>query len=585
MAVIYALLRVRLNNVQNVFVHQKINHRRNRHYFSANGPFLLLPLALKWGLFSILALFILPLVYGTDVSAAELNITIPTDPLLVTVSADGSAKESSPANVTVTSDAYWGYTLSVKSNDANGALTNGNSKINSIGTGITSLSQFTNNTWGFKVSGEGITAPNNYRQGPTTATTNLAITTGQKGSQETGTYSFTLATKVDNTIPAGTYTGTFTFMATANSVNYTINFNMRNGTGGPSTMSSQTENATVKLASSVPTNGDHVFLGWCDQEVTGNGPCNGTIYQPDENYVLKSADESATLYAMYDGDTVYMQNWKGCSKYLTKNVQFTLTDKRDNKKYFVAKLADDNCWMTENLDYDVVANIPLTSETTDLGYANADGTSNVGGNGNYQWTPDKSTYETQEYASYREITTIQESYDPGDRCWNGVMFTYDVSNGLETRTTACSQHDPTHWHLGNYYNYGAAVAQNDTSSKKVDGEKYDTSVCPAGWRLPEKGGDPSYPNLFNKSKDNGHEVTIGQGGNIDKVPFYLFYAGGANYNSAWQIGLKGLYRSNAVSGTVGSYALETHLGSMSFGMSNPGPRRAHAFPVRCVARS
>ena len=367
MAVIYALLRVRLNNVQNIFVHQKSNHRRNRHYFSANGPFLLLPLALKWGLLSLLAMFIVPCIMAKGAYAASLTVEVPRDPFSVTVSADSTAKESSPANVTVTSDAYWGYTLSVKSNDANGALTNGNSKINSIGTGITSLSQFTNNTWGFKVSGEGVTDPNNYRQGPTTVTTNLATTTGKKGGQETGTYSFTLAAKVDNTIPTGTYTGIFTFMATANAVNYTINYDDNDGADGPGKVTSQSQEQFVKIAAKEPTKQDRVFLGWCDQEVSNNGTCDGTIYQPGNDYEIKTADQNTTLHAMWDWIT--MQNWDDCSKNLVKNKQFTLVDSRDSKPYYIAKLTDGNCWMTENLDYDIVAGVTLTAETTDLGYA------------------------------------------------------------------------------------------------------------------------------------------------------------------------------------------------------------------------
>ena len=306
--------------------------KQTKRHLCASGS-ILLPLAQKWGLVGAVAICALSVLGARSASAASLSISVPGN-LSVDVQPGGPAKESVSEGFTVTSDAYWGYTLSVKSNNAEGALTNGVNKISSIGDSVTNLNQFTNNTWGFKVSGEGVTNTN-YRQGPTTSTIDLATTTGKKGGQETGTYSFTLAAKVDNTIPTGAYTGTFTFMATANVVDYTINFDIRNGTGGPSTMGGQTENATVKLASSVPVNGDHVFLGWCDQEVIGSEPCKGIIYQPDDNYKLNSANGSTTLYALYDGDTVYMQNWKGCTKYLTKNTQFTLTDKRDNREYYV----------------------------------------------------------------------------------------------------------------------------------------------------------------------------------------------------------------------------------------------------------
>ena len=470
MAVIYAFIKGTFKNVQSkLFVRKKYsNHRRNRHYFSANGPFLLLPLALKWGLSILLAIVIVPCIMAKGAYAASLTVEVPRDPLSVTVSADGTAKESSPANVTVTSDAYWGYTLSVKSNDANGALTNGNSKINSIGTGIASLSQFTNNIWGFKVSGEGVTDPNNYRQGPTTATTNLAVTTGQKGLQETGTYSFTLAAKVDNTIPIGTYTGTFTFMATSNAVNYTINYDDNNGADGPGKVTSQSQEQFVKIAAKEPTKQDRVFLGWCDQEVSNNGTCDGTIYQPGNDYEIKTADQNTTLHAMWDWIT--MQNWDDCSKNLAKNKQFTLVDSRDNKPYYIAKLADDNCWMTENLDYDIVAGVTLTAETTDLGYAtDEDKGENVDEYGNYQWTPEKSTYKDTMWDS---SLTNARSYDPGDYCWNGTVspswvetyYGWLDNQWEEDHTINCKRHlqgeDGTnpHYYLGNYYNVGASVA-------------------------------------------------------------------------------------------------------------------------------
>lgn len=43
-----------------------------------------------------------------------------------------------------------------------------------------------------------------------------------------------------------------------------------------------------------------------------------------------------------------------------------LYDARDGKKYWVAKLADGNCWMTQNLAYDLEAGKTLTSADTDV---------------------------------------------------------------------------------------------------------------------------------------------------------------------------------------------------------------------------
>ena len=52
--------------------------------------------------------------------------------------------------------------------------------------------------------------------------------------------------------------------------------------------------------------------------------------------------------------------------------ELQVIDIRDDKVYWIAKLADGNCWMTQNLDLDLTSNpeadnyIVLTSENTDL---------------------------------------------------------------------------------------------------------------------------------------------------------------------------------------------------------------------------
>ena len=59
-----------------------------------------------------------------------------------------------------------------------------------------------------------------------------------------------------------------------------------------------------------------------------------------------------------------------------------LTDARDQKQYWVAKLADGNCWMTQNLDLDLGVKDGDT-DTTVLTPADSDVSNN--------WTPLRST--------------------------------------------------------------------------------------------------------------------------------------------------------------------------------------------------
>ena len=57
---------------------------------------------------------------------------------------------------------------------------------------------------------------------------------------------------------------------------------------------------------------------------------------------------------------------------MTKQKFQELVDVRDNKLYWVAKLEDNHCWITQNLDLDITSDptspsyIALTSNNTDL---------------------------------------------------------------------------------------------------------------------------------------------------------------------------------------------------------------------------
>ena len=145
-----------------------------------------------------------------------------------------------------------------------------------------------------------------------------------------------------------------------------------------------------------------------------------------------------------------------------------LTDSRDGKSYYVAKLKDGKCWMTQNLDHDISTTFAYTPDNTDIP-AN--------------WTPDKSTYATSVTTWDKTATSnnIQQSYDPGDKIWNGV------TNSGSLTINNMPQGTDQHYHLGNYYNWGAAVAMNNTASYTTDNTDVNQSICPKGWMLPKSG--------------------------------------------------------------------------------------------------
>lgn len=142
-----------------------------------------------------------------------------------------------------------------------------------------------------------------------------------------------------------------------------------------------------------------------------------------------------------------------------------LTDERDDKKYWVAKLADGNCWMAQNLDYD-----------------------------------DPESTQVSALSAWVNTTNFRAFYDPGDyylvnpSSWtaypnNGTGFEPYVDDNLTTSGDA-------HYHVGNYYSWQSAT--NGSGSSTATGGIAADSICPAGWQLPIGGIDDT-----NKNKPNG----------------------------------------------------------------------------------
>ena len=139
-----------------------------------------------------------------------------------------------------------------------------------------------------------------------------------------------------------------------------------------------------------------------------------------------------------------------------------LTDNRDNNTYAVAKLADGNCWMIENLRLDPSTTTFSSSNTNNpttafISAAPSSSTSNTMCGGN---TGNNSA------------------------CIDQVAFNSDnLNRSLSASATASS---PAQWYsYGMMYNWYTASAGNGTyamSSGHVAGD-----ICPKGWRLPTAG--------------------------------------------------------------------------------------------------
>ena len=271
-------------------------------------------------------------------------------------------------------------------------------------------------------------------------------------------------------------------------------------------------------------------------------------------------------------DLTYMQDFSELSEYdkngvlnsMTIGSQYILKDNRDNKDYYISKLRDRNIWMTQNLDLDIVAGKTYTSADTDL--ANSD----IGAT----WTPVSSTSAT---SSWDNSLYVPVSYDPGDRYWNRIVTNTGNTINDGTVTDPSTVLSGIHYHIGNYYNWTAAVAMNDSSAYTTDQQDVNQSICPAGWRLPTYSGDKSYQNL----KDT-QGLTAGTGGSIQNNPTFFVYGDAWEGKFGNYFGYIGNYWSSVVKANYLSYRLYF----ISHGDVRPRDYyyRGYGLSVRCVAR-
>lgn len=263
----------------------------------------------------------------------------------------GTFGQSGNATVTISTDNFTGYNLSIVSSGGSSLVNSNNDEVESISSVVTqqdfSTSSTYNNKWGLKpsqyvTSSGGVdTTVNNsdflpapYGQGLVLAKTTVANSLDGNNDPIPHIYTFNFGARVDTTLPAGTYTGTYVLTAVANVVTYSVTYLSNTNetvTGMPSPNPQALEinggtpaaSSHAALSSAVPvmTSGTiKTFGGWCTVATTynsntGNDECSGTIYQPGDDYPIdQTADgTNISLYAMWLTDpfpTVFSQMGK-----------------------------------------------------------------------------------------------------------------------------------------------------------------------------------------------------------------------------------------------------------------------------------
>ena len=233
-----------------------------------------------------------------------------------------------------------------------------------------------------------------------------------------------------------------------------INTNKTNGTtndtgySGLPLYSDTTNIATLKESNSTTsTSGDNVKFKIAAKADTVQiaGEYNNVI-----NFQVTGNPEPAKDIS----NATYLQEVGTCPSTLTTGQVYTLKDNRDEQEYKVAKLADNKCWMVENLN--LAGGTALSSTDTNVtdAYISSFTTSNnLTKSGNTIVLPASSTsgFNTDNYS-----------------------YVYNSGNKTSTCTSpGCYS----------YYSWDAATLGSGRSIS-TDNTNAEQSICPKGWKLP-----------------------------------------------------------------------------------------------------
>ena len=308
-------------------------------------------------------------------------------------------------------------------------------------TSSTTSTAFPTNTWGYSTA-SGSSDTITYNPIPTGTTTLKDTSTAS-----TDIIPFTIATKVDLSNPAGTYTNTFSFSAVAKLLSYTITWNSMGGsTISPTTVVEGSPIGTLPA----PTKDGYNLLGWYTTEVEGGEEIT-------ENTIINS---NVTYYARWEklktlSEIANMQEMTSaiCAASAVNETKQLIDTRSGNEAYLVGKLADGKCWMLDNLRLGGTSAIELHNTDTHMDAAS--------------WTlPASST----------------DKFSDNTAGWT----TPGINTASKDKTT--TSYGSGSGKIGVYYNFCAASAGTYCYASGSGTGDATQDICPKNWRMPTGGG-------------------------------------------------------------------------------------------------
>lgn len=498
------------------------------------------------------------LTYSQDIGVSftfnpVVGLTLSASDLIISNLAPGTAADSNVIDINILTNNANGYTLNASvGNDStyntrnlvhkNNTVPNTFSSID-IGSNISDKTNLNDNTWAYSYSIDSGTTWTGYNGLPlysdTTNIAQLKNSTIPVSSASGDTIKFKIAAKASTTQASGEYNNIINFQLTATPL--------------PTTLSMAYANA-------------------------GKEKLNGYYKLQDMNADICNAAEV-----------------------LDEGSQMQAIDIRDNKVYWITKLRDGKCWFTQNLDLDLDENRTYTHDNTDLGWGSDTATTT--------WTPERSTINAisgeANLVGWVNSNTTPYSVDPGNYYWKNTPFydsnlcyvgddmrycNYITKLGAWADYFAETPYDEngSHGHVGNYYNWTALIATNDSSNYTSStyqnvANNPQNSICPAKWRLPTisaqgnvEGSTSEYLRLNSLYNDSSTETSE----KLEMSPLYFVRAGRVNGNRLYYAGYYAWYWSSTLSSAENAY----YYRAKSDNIERNTAYRYFGRSIRCVAR-
>ena len=475
---------------------------------------------------------------GTISLATEDNVTINITPTPT------QKIYSKTTALKITNSCKKGATITLSTNKSHNNLERqGADTLTKAIASITTTGNLTDNSWGYTLDNT------NYSKVPTKDQSPATIyntNTATASSTTPENLNLTYAVKTDDTIPSGTYTNdlVYTVNVKPECLQYTLKFNLDNGTGKPGAVYTDRQlsyGTKINLADFTPTRTDYEFMGWI--ATTNNPATSAATYNDDANVDINptNADE-ITLTAkwklkpkgIHSISNMQQMNLNICKANTTPLATattldtdgshhgdpnyvptVTLTDTRDNNTYTVSKLADGRCWMTKNLRISGKTITPADSNVT---------------------------------ANY----TIPASSISG-------FSSHDTSNAYVDSD-------------GGFYTWYTATAGTGTQTLSTQGQNTTASICPKGWRLPTSGSGGEFQVLYN----NYNSSSV-----LRSNPVNLILSGSVSFSSHGNQGSYGFYWSSTVYSSNNAYGLGLNTSNVNPALN--GSYKYYGLSVRCIA--